>query len=388
MSSQQHFSGSYAQARQRFLQTAQAAGVAVRSYVMPDTRGAHGEDLAADVALFGPDAADKLLIVTSGIHGVEGFCGSGCQLAMLSDESLLARAQRAGVSLLFVHAVNPFGFSWLRRVNEDNVDVNRNFVDFEGRLAPNPAYAELEPLLLPATWPPDAQSAAALQAWIAANGVDRYAQAVFQGQYQSPRGMFHGGRAPTWSNTTMRAIVRSAGAHARQIGWIDLHTGLGPRGHCEKVFIGRDHELDRARAWWGADVIPTRRDDSVMYEIQGPMVTMLSDECLSALATTIALEFGTVPLLRMIDALRADHTCWRAGGIPADEELRVRAAAELKACFYVDAPDWQGMVVGQARTAVVQALCALENNGIAHARERCSSRGVLWTGGAAGALYK
>jgi hypothetical protein len=127
------------------------------------------------------------------------------------------------------------------------------------------------------------------------------------------------------------------------------------------VFIGRDSELARARAWWGADVIPTRRDDSVMYEIQGPMVTILDDECPAAQPTTIALEFGTVPLLRMIDALRADHFCWRTDGGPATN-LRASAAAELKNCFYVEEPDWQGMVLGQARAAMVQALCALEND--------------------------
>jgi hypothetical protein len=366
MGSQQHFSNNYAQARERFLDGATGAGLAVRSYAMPGRTGALGEELATDVARFGRSPASKLLIVSSGIHGVEGFCGSGCQSAMLADDQLLARAERAGVSLLFVHAVNPFGFSWLRRVNEDNVDVNRNFVAFDGKFTPNGIYSELEPLLLPAAWPPDRESAASLQAWIRDNGVERYGQAVFQGQYESPRGMFYGGNAPTWSNRTIREIVRTEGTGAHQIGWIDLHTGLGPRGHCEKVFIGRDAELDGARRWWGSDVIPTRRDDSVMYEIQGPMVSILGDECPSARPTTIALEFGTVPLLRMIDALRADHLCWRDGGIPATN-LRASAAAELKDCFYVEAPDWQGMVLGQARTAVVQALCALGND-IAHAQ--------------------
>ena len=31
-----------------------------------------------------------------------------------------------------IHALNPFGFAHLRRANEDNVDLNRNFVDHEG----------------------------------------------------------------------------------------------------------------------------------------------------------------------------------------------------------------------------------------------------------------
>jgi predicted deacylase len=356
----EHFAPSYADARTHFMQAARRAGLGVTSHELPGIAGAQGEVLATDTCLFGSADVGKLLVLTSGIHGVEGFCGSGCQSALLCDSDILARAERAGVSILFVHAVNPFGFSHLRRVNEDNVDVNRNFVAFEGARAPNSTYAELEPLLLPPAWPPSPQTAAALAAWIAEHGVDAYGQAVFQGQYASPRGMFFGGSKPTWSNTTIRQIVRSSGKSAARIGWIDLHTGLGARGHCEKVFIGRPDEIERARAWWGADVIATARDESVMYEIDGPMVAILAAECPQAEPTTIALEFGTVAFPRMIDALRADHFHWRSDQ-GADAGAKARASRELKDCFYVDAPDWQGMVFGQARTAVLQALCGLES---------------------------
>lgn len=358
MQATHHFSLNYAQAREKFLARVRAAGLASSSFPIEGLKGAQGEELAIDVARFGSPSADRLLIVTSAIHGVEGFCGSGCQAALLADQAIFERAEREGVALLLVHAVNPHGFSHLRRVNEDNVDVNRNFVKFDGALARNALYPELEPLVLPSAWPPGPDSAARLDAWIRQHGVETYGQAIFQGQYESPHGMFYGGNKATWSNRTIRQIVRTEGARAKQIGWIDLHTGLGPRGHCEKVFIGRKNEFDRARAWWGADVISTERDDSVMYEIQGPMVTILADECPQALCATIALEFGTVDFLKMIDALRADHFCWREN-IRFGTEAGAAAGEELANCFYIDAPDWHGMVVGQARTAVVQALCGL-----------------------------
>ncbi|MES2974411.1 MAG: M14 family metallopeptidase [Pseudomonadota bacterium] len=353
-----HFAANYAQARANFQEAARQAKLGVTGHTIPGVLGAQGEALSMDTCLFGNPGADKLLIVTSGIHGVEGFCGSGCQSALLSDTGLLERAAQGETSILFVHAVNPFGFSHLRRVNEDNVDLNRNFVSFGEPQQANPVYAELEPLLLPDSWPPSGEVLSRLDAWLAANGVDNYGQAVFQGQYDSPGGMFFGGNKPTWSNSTIRHVVRSAGQAAKQIGWIDLHTGLGPRGHCEKVFMGGPGELDRARAWWGSDVIATNRDDSVMYEINGPMVSILAEECPGAEPTTIALEFGTVTFLKMIDGLRADHFFWRSGDA-ADPGMKLRASHELKACFYVDAPDWQGMVYGQARTAVLQALCGL-----------------------------
>ena len=86
----------------------------------------------------GADDAQALLIVSSGCHGIEGYCGSGLQVALLRDGALRARARDAGVALLLVHAMNPWGFSHGRRVTFENVDLNRNFVDFGRSLPLNP----------------------------------------------------------------------------------------------------------------------------------------------------------------------------------------------------------------------------------------------------------
>ena len=155
-----YFSGTYAEARAKFLEAAAERGAAVESFVHPAHRGALGEALATDVALIGAIDAKKLLLVTSGTHGPEGFCGSGTQVATLNDADLLSRLQQAGVALLLVHAVNPHGFSHLHRTNEDNIDLNRNHIDFNAPLPVNAGYAEVEPLVLPATWPPTSASTA------------------------------------------------------------------------------------------------------------------------------------------------------------------------------------------------------------------------------------
>ena len=64
----------------------------------------------------------------SGTHGVEGYCGSGIQIGFLK-EGLFAELPD-DMSVVLLHAMNPYGFSNDRRVNEDNVDLNRNFLDF------------------------------------------------------------------------------------------------------------------------------------------------------------------------------------------------------------------------------------------------------------------
>ena len=192
------FAPSYARARVLFLEGAAAAGMAIRSYNHP-LPGRDGETLAMDVALDGPADASKLLIVSSACHGVEGFCGSGIQVFAAHDADWRAHARAAGVAVLYIHALNPHGFSFLRRVTEDNVDLNRNFQDFAKPLPQNPAYDELHPYLLPEAWPPGADNEAVIAHFIGRKGLGAYQSAVSQGQHNHPDGLFFGGTAPTWS---------------------------------------------------------------------------------------------------------------------------------------------------------------------------------------------
>ncbi|OZI66526.1 M14 family metallopeptidase [Bordetella genomosp. 11] len=352
------FSASYQEAREKFLSAAHRRGLVPTEHILPARKGLHGETLATDIVWIGPENTAKLLIVTSGIHGVEGYCGSGCQIALLHDDVLLARAKDLDIAIAIVHAVNPHGFSYGRRVNEDNIDLNRNFLRFDGQLPENKEYRELAGILLPPTWPADEESAARLARRIAEIGEDNYGQILFRGQYDEPKGLFFGGTSASWSNSVIRDFLRTRASGSRRIAWIDLHTGLGPRGNCEKVFIGPNQEFPIASAWWGADVISPVRTDSVMFEIDGPMLRALNEECSRSTGATIALEFGTVPLMRMLEAIRADHWCYM-NQEPEHSALRNKARDELKRCFFIAEDDWYGMVVGQFRTALTQSLLGL-----------------------------
>jgi hypothetical protein len=121
-----------------------------------------------------------MLVLTSATHGIEGYCGSGAQVGLLHDEEFLRAVRAARVAVLFVHAVNPHGFSCGRRVNEDNVDLNRNFRDFALPALPNASYADVHEMLLPATWPPPKENEAAIGAYIARHG-ERAFQAALTG---------------------------------------------------------------------------------------------------------------------------------------------------------------------------------------------------------------
>ncbi|WP_213959463.1 M14 family metallopeptidase [Variovorax sp. dw_954] len=355
-----HFSGTYAEARRKFLDAAAQCCATIESFELEAHRGPSGEALVTDVAWLGKPGAARLLIISSGTHGPEGFCGSGCQVATLNDADLLARIEQAGIGLLMVHAVNPHGFAHLHRTNEDNVDLNRNHIDFNAPLPVNAAYAEVEPLVLPAAWPPTAADNAAMAAYIDKHGKWAFRTAVSAGQYTSPSGVFYGGTAPSWSNRTMRGILRKYGASATHIGWIDVHTGLGPYGHGEKIYGGRNDaaELARARAWWGADVFAPFEAQSASADVSGPVVSALYDECPQASPALMGLEFGTLPHEEVMTRLCADS--WLRCHPDAPAQLQRTIRQELRDAFYCDNDEWKGMVLGQARAVLLQTVLGLK----------------------------
>jgi hypothetical protein len=88
-----------------------------------------------------------------------------------------------------------------------------------------------------------------------------------------------------------------------------------------------------------------------------PRVEHYRAECPDVEFTGIALEYGTQSFLEVLNALRADQWLANHPGAPAT----ARSAIKRQICdaFYGDADDWRGMVYGQARAAVLQALAGL-----------------------------
>ena len=366
------FSSSYAEARVKFLEAAATAGINVQSHTHP-LRGRDGEELAMDVARDGPMDAPNLLIVSSACHGVEGYCGSGVQVHALNDADWLEKARASGTAVLYIHALNPFGFSHIRRTTHENVDLNRNFQDFNQPLPDNVAYRALHDLILPEQWPPNAANQAATLAFITKHGEAAYQSAITQGQHEFADGLFYGGNSPTWSNQTLRGVLRKHTASSKRIGWIDLHTGLGVSGHGERIWAGRDDPVavERARSWWGGkndgvDGSPATPITSI-YDgsstsafLTGLMWHSIYQEAPQAEYTGIAMEFGTVPILDVLGALRAEH--WLNNHPEKSLELAKQIKAQMLAAFYTNTDLWRGQIISQARQAMFQAVDGLSNN--------------------------
>ncbi len=358
----QAFSSTYAQARVKFLEAAASAGLSVESHVHP-LKGRDGETLAMDIARDGPADAAHVLLLTSACHGVEGYCGTGVQVFALHDAEWRAKARDQGVAVLYIHALNPYGFSHIRRTTHENVDLNRNFQDFSKPLPQNAAYREVHPLLLPPQWPPAADNVAAIERYLAQRGALAYQAAISGGQHEFAQGLFFGGTAPTWSNQTLRGVLRQHGGQASRIGWIDIHTGLGPNGHGERIYAGKDDAtaLARARDWWGAagatPVTSIYDGSSTSALLTGLMWTAVYDECPQAEYTGIAMEYGTVPVLDVMQALRAEH--WLHQHPEAPAVLAAQIKQQMMDAFYTDTDGWKGQIISQARQSLFQAVDGL-----------------------------
>lgn len=342
----QPFAVDYATARQRFLAAAEDAGARVASFVHPE-RGRRGEELATDVARLGPELAERALVIASGTHGVEGVCGSGIQVRLLEG---VAPHVAEGLALVFVHAHNPHGFSWWRRTTEENVDLNRNGRDFAKLPPPNPAYAEVHPWLVPADWDGPARAAAdaQIERYIAERGEATWQAAVSGGQHEHPDGLFYGGLEPTWSHRTIRAYAAEHLGGFEHVGVLDLHTGLGPRGHGELIYARQAGDAEHARLvrWLGDDVTSVRDGSSTSPPVEGTIDSLFRDELGPERVTFAVVEYGTRPIAQVLAALRASN--WlHASGDP-DGPLAADVDALMRYAFWGDEPEWQTAVTDRA----------------------------------------
>ena len=348
----------YGEARDAILAAGDRAGMDVTAFAHPSP-GRLGEQLAIDVLTTGPDDADSVLVVVSGTHGVEGYAGSALQRWWLDER---AATRPDDVRVVLVHALNPVGFSWVRRVNEDNVDLNRNFVDWTSPPR-NAAYGEIADLLVPLEWDTATQEATTTALLEAAGrvGLDRFQEIVSGGQYDHPTGIFHGGSGPVWSHLWLASHLSEIVGSARRLGIIDLHTGLGPWGHGELISheAGGDPGYDRGTSWWG-EVRSMRDGESVSASLEGDWLAAVEQWVPGVEITAAALEFGTVDTITVLQSLRADawlHAHSDPNGPDADA-----IRSQVRAAFADDDPAWLATLIGRFDEVASAALAALTAN--------------------------
>ncbi|MDH0863862.1 M14 family metallopeptidase [Mitsuaria sp. GD03876] len=339
------FPASFTEARDAWLAAVAARGGSVDSMRHPG-HGPEGEALWMDAARFGAPAASKVFVVACGTHGIEGYAGSAVQTAWLAQGGPGALPE--DVAVLLIHAINPWGFAHRQRVNEDNVDLNRNF-RAHGETPPpaNPGYAELHPQLYLNDWTEAeiAQAFAAMDAFRARVGEQGFSDAFNGGQYSHADGIFHGGDRPAWSNLAVRALLRRQLHAARECLFADLHTGIGPYG--QPFLINVDppgsEARERAIAVWGAEALSGKGSThQALATFQGLLLDAFATELPDCRVSAVAIEFGTHERRRM---QRAHLTLMWLRRQAVETPVTEMAREDYVEAFIPSDPAWRAAVM-------------------------------------------
>ena len=345
------FSKTYAEARERFLGAAQAAGAEIDSQVLPH-EGPDEEELAMDFAILGPTDARNGLVIVSGTHGTEGYCGSGCQLGFLNDTELMAQNRENRVVL--VHAHNPFGFAWMRRTTEDNIDLNRNYVDYSQPLPGNRGYDELHDAFVPRDLD-DPAAAAKLKAYEEEHGKIAFMAAMMGGQRSHADGLFYGGTAPAWSNKTMTAGLQKHLAGQSVVCLVDIHTGLGPYGvpYLVHGYAKDDRRFDVMQNAFGdvmrSIAVKEEFDEELPTDPYGPIVLAMERVLPGKTTYAYVIEYGTFPPEEVLGAHRQDNWLHLYGDLNSEKGKAIKK--ELRRVMYPEFDDWKEMIWDKAKWA-------------------------------------
>jgi predicted deacylase len=203
---------------------------------------------------------EKLLVITTGLHGIEGYIGSA--VLQLCIEEFLPRIDPDTTGILLIHSLNPWGMSHWKRVNTNNVDLNRNFIsgEFKSPLLENPDYPRLIPFLCPKLplgllSVEKVRFVVGLLMTVIRLGTGRLREAALMGQYDYPSGIYFGGQSLQEETQTIMKLYQDTFKGYHHIVHLDLHSGYGPRDQMTVVTsprderdaqaIKRDYHLDR-----------------------------------------------------------------------------------------------------------------------------------------------
>lgn len=350
------FPNNYVMARQRLLVLAELLGVVEiqhKAYPCPG-KAPDGELLYTDTLWLGNKNASRVLVLLAGTHGVEGFVGSAVELDHIG---LIANGQLeipTDTAVLLVHALTPWGYAWLRRCDEDGVDLNRNSVDFSKPLPENSGYEQLRSALFSKD---KIQRQATLYEFESQQGRSALEIAISGGQYSDPAGPFYGGKSPSHGRLVTEDLMQQYALHERDLAVIDLHSGLGAYGYGEIIC---DHPsgstgVQVAHDWYGDSVtLPALGTSSSVPKIG--LMDYAWHGIMNGRSCHVTLEFGTYSTNQLFEVLLKDHQLWAQ---PDNNSARMEHSKHMRQHFCPDDEDWKALVLFRARQVIAQALQGL-----------------------------
>ena len=194
------------------------------------------DDLYID-KVYLPSSGERtnLILLTTGVHGMEGYIGSVMLDVFFAEIYPTLNTENTGI--LIVANVNPYGMKYMRRYNENNVDLNRNFIEDWDNFdrSSNTEYPKVDKFLQPegkmgnAFWH-EVGFYLSLAKEAIFTGADTISDALLTGQYEYPEGVYYGGDGDEKSTTYLKGVFREClDSEYENIVHVDIHSGYGPR---------------------------------------------------------------------------------------------------------------------------------------------------------------
>lgn len=350
-----HFSDDYLSARTGLLAAAQTCAQLKDSHsIVLQASDEPDVSLTSELFWLGSPLAQNVLVLISATHGVEGFAGAAVQ------RDLLLRLQQAyrlpeDTAVLLVFALNPWGFFYSRRCDEQGIDLNRNFIDFSQPPPTNPGYESLQTAIY---LEDSAQRQRLFDDFRLQHGQNEFEFAISGGQYSDPQGPFYGGDAPAHGRRVVESIVERYQLAQRQLAVVDIHSGLGLYAHGEII---NDHPpdtpgFDVANRWYGASVTVPAMGTSSSVMKQGLMDYHWHD-LMAERGCFVTLEFGSYNTEALFEVVLQDHRCWKTG----DAQMISKTAGAMREHFCPQDHYWRELVLVKSRQVIQQALDGLQH---------------------------
>jgi len=318
--------------------------------------------LSIDYAWVEPNRKENLIIISTGLHGIEGYVGSA-MLKLFMDE-FLPRLENEHTGLLLIHAINPSGMKNYRRYNENNADLNRNFV-WNGNFDPdiNPDYEKLRALVNPPR--PlsnlilsDFGFLVRLVASISQLGITRLRQGMLSGQYRHPKGVQFGGQFEQESSLVVNNLLKKALEEYEQVVHLDMHSGYGPR--YQMSFVNSIRELVPTKVLREEFKYPliVAANPEEFYVTSGDITEYfyeLKEEKYPAKRIfATCFEFGTFgdSIIAQIRSMRAtilENRLFHFGAHKTKDLIAIKG--EYKELFYPSETKWREKAVSDCRQA-------------------------------------
>lgn len=354
------FSQNYYEAREKFLFACKENDFLIKSTEHPSAKGPNEQPIFMDCAVLGPQNAKSTLIIISGTHGPEGYCGSAFQYGLI--KSGIAKTWAKDIKIAFIHAHNAYGFAWDTRFNENNIDLNRNYLDDFSSLPQNHAYDELANWALPENFSEENINLATIKLleYAREKGFEALQSALTAGQYKYEKGVYFGGFAPSWSNIVLKQYIDEIVENTKKLVIIDIHTGLGNFGHGEILSdcASNSPEFTMLAQIWGDEVVSTKSGNSVSAHLHGSMDGALMRRYKNLKPAIIALEFGTIDPLSVFRATQA--TSWLHSYGDPNSETGKKFAQLSRDAFYPQSSEWNEKVWNRSLEIASKAFEAIK----------------------------